>query len=207
MEFVCPLPKTWHAIHQRLHSAWEHGGRKGVPPPVPLILAGWAGSNDVEKQERWNSTIEWAEERGLENLVTPIDPDEAYMVRQLDSRSVGPMGGPMYLRWDMEPKRRPTDEELQSALASLVGRWEDIAGAELSRVTRPLRFTGSKRRRLVVLADSSYDPPWGSWSCLAPGEKRRSFTQLRSAVNTAIHPHMVDHIDFVSEDDSVPMED
>lgn len=42
----------------------------------------------------------------------------------------------------------------------------------------------------------SYPPPWGSWLSLARGGSRRAFTRFRAAVNAAIKPHEVDHIDF-----------
>ena len=63
-------------------------------------------------------------------------------------------------------------------------------------MTKPLRFTGKKKRRLVVRADEKHAPPWGGWNALAPGENRRAFTHLRSAINRAISPLQVDQIDF-----------
>ena len=42
------------------------------PPPVPLILAGWAYSNDVEKRSRWQETLAWADHHGLGTLLSDI---------------------------------------------------------------------------------------------------------------------------------------
>lgn len=77
---ICPLPRVWADIHQALHRAWERSGRVGPAPPVPLILAGWAYSEDMEKAGRWTATVRWAEERGLDGLIPELAPQEAYSV-------------------------------------------------------------------------------------------------------------------------------
>jgi hypothetical protein len=42
----------------------------------------------------------------------------------------------------------------------------------------------------------------GGWSNRSPDEaKRRTFTHFRSAVNKAINPHEVDHIEFITKHD------
>src|SRR3990172_3370380 len=119
MEFVCPLPPLWNKIYRRVRSAWLKGGSQGSPPPVPLILNGWVYSNDLDKKRRWESTVEWARERGLENLIPEIEQSQSYMVTELTAYEVGPMGGPMYLEWDYSPKPTPSAAEIESALRSL----------------------------------------------------------------------------------------
>jgi hypothetical protein len=69
-------------------------------------------------------------------------------------------------------------------------------------VTRPVAFTGKKARRLLVQAEGEAIPPWGGWFDRSTEEaKRRTFTRFRSAVNKAIAPHEVDHIDFVTDEE------
>jgi len=78
-------------------------------------------------------------------------------------------------------------------------QWTEIAGPGLGAVTRPLAFTGKKARRLVICVEDTAIAPWGGWTCLSSDEsKRRSFTQFRRAVNDAIAPHEVDHIEFIT---------
>jgi hypothetical protein len=197
MKFVCPLPSLWNEVYQRLHSAWLKDGSNGSPPPVPLILSGWAFSNDLEKKKRWESTVKWASERDFEDLIPEIEESQSHMVTKLSTYEVGPEAGPTYLKRDSPPKTTPSAEEAESALHLLITNWKEIAGLELASHTKPLKFTGKRRRRLLVLADPKYIPPWGSWSELKPGHGRRSFTRLRKRVNEIINPLMVDHVDFM----------
>lgn len=196
MKFVCPLPVPWDEIYQALKERWEHGGKKSPPPPVPLILNGWVFSNDVEKAKRWRQTLDWAETYGLESLIPGLRDDQKYMVSDLSSYRVGPMGGPMFLPWDLETKEIPSDSEVQEALEKLKWEWDLIVGHDLARITSPVALTGKKKRRLLIKADKRFKPPWGDWDYLGPGEERRTFTYLRRSVNGAISPLEVDHIDF-----------
>ena len=84
----------WNDVYKRLtHFAETH---ECVPslPPKPLILAGWAYSNDIEKKNRWEETVEWAEKNGCLELVGSIPDNEFYSVDEPTSYTVGPMGGP-----------------------------------------------------------------------------------------------------------------
>ena len=59
----------WHDVFERLT---RHARtRPCVPPfpPVPLILAGWAYSNDVEKMQRWEETVAWARDNGCPEII------------------------------------------------------------------------------------------------------------------------------------------
>ena len=189
----------WHDVFERL-TKYAHGHPCIPPsPPTPLILAGWAYSNDVEKMRRWKETVAWATSNGCPGIVEVPDED-FYCVDKPTSYAVGPLGGPMYRPWDFEDKDRPQPNEIAEHLDTLRSRWRVIAGPELARVTRPLTFTGAKARRLLVQADENARPPWGSWSHLSAVEsKRRTFTHLRASINSAIAPHEVDHVDFTTE--------
>lgn len=156
-------------------------------------------TNDVEKRMRWQETIAWAGANGCSPLVEGIREEDFYQVHEPTAYDeIGPLGGPCYRPWDFEAKTRPSHEDIVKHLNYLKSYWPDIASPELAALTSPLRFTGRKKRLLVVSAQFRTEPPWGSWIDLSPVEsKRRLFTRFRSAVNKAIAPHEVDHIDFV----------
>ena len=78
--FVCPRPDVWHKIHTALKGAWTEMGSRGSPPPIPLILAGWAYSEDSDKKKRWAQTVEWARHQGLERLILELTPDMEYRI-------------------------------------------------------------------------------------------------------------------------------
>ena len=87
-------------------------------------------------------------------------------------------------------------------LAGIADRPE-IVGNEIGNITRPLAFTGEKARRLLVFADAAFTPPWGGWSYLSKQEtERRTFAHFRAAINKAIAPHEVDHIDFTTDENA-----
>lgn len=196
--FVCPMPGAWDRVYRelrRVHAGLPDAGR---PPPVPLILAGWAYSSDADKQRRWQDTRRWAEERGLGHLVPPDNsfPADARHEVPLDALH-RPVWVP-HRRYESVP--RLTGETRHLVFATLVKAWSDVAGPVAS-ATRPLRLAGKKGCRLVVAADPAVAPPWGSWSRIDP-LRSRSFADLRRRLNVVVAPHMVDHIDF--QVDSVP---
>ena len=191
----------WHEAYQRLTRYTKT--RKCVPPlpPKPLILSGWTYSNDIEKKNRWEETVRWATDNGCVELTNGIPDSEFYFVDEPTTYTVGPMGGPMYRHWDYKEKNCPSSEVLEKNMKTLLDHWPEIAGKELSSITRPLVFTGNKARRLLVQADSASQPPWGGWTYLSGVEsERRTFTRFRAAVNKAISPHEVDHIDFITDE-------
>jgi len=188
---------VWHRIHQGLLSAWQRAGSSGDPPPTPLILAGWVYSNDAEKHARWQATVDWAVKSGLSSQVVGIPDADMYQVDRMTSCAVGPSGGPTYLPRSYEPKPALSKLGRDAVLATLVEAWETLAGPELQSLTRPLRLTGRKGRRLLVSVVATGAPPWGGWQSLASGPARRSFTEFRQRINARIAPHAVDHIDFV----------
>ena len=169
-------------------------------PPKPLILAGWTFSNDVEKMQRWENTVAWANSNGCPEFVTTISDSDFYFAGDPTTCTVGPTGDPMYRRWDFDAKPRPSSEEIVRHFETLTSRWSEIVGLDLAHITHPLAFTGRKARRLLVQAEPSTNPPWGGWAYLSPVETdRRTFTRLRTAINSAIAPHEIDHIDFTTD--------
>lgn len=198
LKFVCPLPDPWMRVHQALLRAWEQDGRQGKHPPTPLILSGWAFTNDLDKAARWRETVAWAEKNGYSRLIPEFPEEEKYLVTEMSSYDIGPLGGPMYLPWSFDAKERPGAAALNQALVKLKENWESIAGPELAAITAPLGFTGAKKRRLLLQADGLKKPPWREWDRLGSGDRRRRFTAFRKAVNDAIAPLMVDHIDFLT---------
>ena len=75
--------------------------------------------------------------------------------------------------------------------------WRTVAGDGLWSRTQPVRFCGRKGRRLLVAYSPGPELLWGTWDGLAAGPTRRAFTEFRLRVNTAIAPHLVDHVDFI----------
>ncbi len=199
MQRICPNPMPWAEAFKRLTQFANSHSCKPPLPPKPLILAGWAYSNDVDKMHRWEETVAWASNNGCQELVTGIPDNDFYLVAKPTSYTVGPTGGPMHRPWDFDTKLRPPSEKVEHYFDLLKSRWSEIVGPALASISRPLTFTGKKARRLLVAADSCSSPPWGGWSYITPLEAdRRTFTQFRSAINMAIAPHEVDHIDFTT---------
>jgi hypothetical protein len=199
---ICPNPSTWNDVFKQLVEYAEGHACNPVRPPPPVILAGWAYSNDTEKMRRWRETVDWASANGCAGIVEEISDQDFYQVEKPTTYSVGPIGGPCYRPWDFQARVRPPEDELAQHLEYLSAHWDYIAGPGLSTVTCPVAFTGKKARRLLVQADSAATPPWGGWSRRAADEaKRRTFTRFRRAVNKAINPHEVDHIEFITKHD------
>lgn len=164
-----------------------------------MILAGWAYTNDVEKMRRWAETVAWANNNGCADLVE-APGDDFYYADEPRNYAVGPLGGPMYRPWDFEAKHRPAANQIAECLKTLVSHWQEIVAPQLACVSRPLRFTGAKARRLLVWADNNARAPWGGWSYRsAVQSERRTFTCFRASINKAIAPHHVDHIDFITD--------
>ena len=202
MTRICPMPIPWNDVYKRLIAYSKTHECVPPRPPIPLVLAGWAYSNDVGKMCRWAMTVQWATENGCPELVDTVPDSDFLFVAIPTTYTVGPMGGPMYLSWDFEEKNRPSDEVLRHSMDVLGAEWQEVAGRELARVTRPLKFTGKKARRLLVEVKSGSSPPWGSWTRLSEVKsERRTFTRFRTAINTAISPHEVDHVEFIVAED------
>ncbi len=190
---VCPNPRAWCDVHKRLVTFSQE--RFLDRPPGPIILSGWWYTTDTEKQQRWFEMIEWATVHCCKDLLD-LQDDDFYVVETLTTHQIGPMGSVLKRPWDFETKPIPSDAAIKSAITLLSEQWSQIVGESLAAMTIPLRFTGKKKRRLLVHYHTG-SPPWGNWSSLSHLEsKRRTFTSFRSAVNTAIAPHEIDHVDF-----------
>ncbi|MEQ1858463.1 MAG: hypothetical protein ABMA13_00850 [Chthoniobacteraceae bacterium] len=159
---------------------------------MPLILNGWGYSSDRDKEERWQHTLKWAEERGLMDLIPKLKDDDFYSVEHLSTS---------YPEQHYRPDRyavreQPLSEAIEAAMEVLRTNWSIIAGDELASVCKPVEFTGQKARRLLVRVNVPFTPAWGSWTKLSPGPERKHFTDFRTRINKAIAPLCVDHVDF-----------
>jgi hypothetical protein len=199
MKRVCPKPIPWNRAFESLTRHATAYVCTPPLPPIPLILAGWAHSNDQDKMSRWADTVAWAHANGCGQIVDKIPDQDFYYVENPSANSIAPLGGPMYRPWDSEPKPRPLSDAIKHCLEILLSDWFEVAGDELGRVTRPLAFSGRKGRRLIVQANPDSQPAWGNWFHLSNVEsERRAFTRFRAAINKAIAPHEIDHVDFTT---------
>ena len=191
------MPVDWARIHTLL--AQERLRRRlSVPePPVPLILAGAAFSSASAIRQRWTDLLDWATAHGLlglliEHLPPAPDVDVAESIAGISEDGRGCW--PEYGEQSHQKKKRPSDATVAATLKQLQANWADVAGAELATCTRPLRFSGHKRRRLVVMANPNSKPPWGSW--YSTSRNPRAFTKFRKEINALIAPMEVDQVDF-----------
>lgn len=190
-----PAGLAWHEFWSWLSAAKPADTPN---PPVPLILAA-SGESDASKHHRLRQQLEWADRHDrLDEAITRLAaiPVEQWNASSLESWNQDSYPPPWHWGWTSDPKPKISAEDATKLIEHLRANWDEVAGHELGRVTSPLRFEGAKRRRLVVRARSDASPPWGSWFSLARGGNRRAFTRFRAAVNAAIKPHEVDHIDF-----------
>jgi hypothetical protein len=162
-------------------------------------LAGAAFSSAASIRRRWSDLIDWAKAYGFESefiAELPPPPSEDVAAR---IAGVSEGGGGWWNSFEMkfhEPKEKPSREDSSIALEKLLSNWLAIAGPYLGENTLPLALTGKKSRRLVVAANPSVDPPWGTWNSYA--ENQAAFTLFRQAVNAAIAPLEVDVVHFLT---------
>jgi hypothetical protein len=183
---ICPKPDDWGKVYASLMEHWKSMGCEGPKPPLPPLLSGWWYTLPITKAILWQQTCMWAEERGL-----------AHLVRDVELLVKTPVLDAHYSNWRITPCVRPSKEVAADKLAMLKTRWEEIAGADMAQHSMPIKFTGRKLRRLLVLADLRYRPPWGSWSWIS-SQHRNVFHDFRRKVNDCVSPHEVDHICFTS---------
>jgi hypothetical protein len=81
------MPPLWQKIHRRLIESMRDS-IASPPPPIPLILAGWVFSNDLEKQQRWQETIAWAESHGCSEHVRDLPPSSMYVVEKISDQEI-----------------------------------------------------------------------------------------------------------------------
>jgi hypothetical protein len=192
MHSVCPQPSVWADIHQLLQQKWEAAGRLGEPPPFPLILAGWIYSSDLDKQSRWQMTVDWAVSNGYAELVNSISDDQfyktSYLTTSYPQQHYNLHSGP--------PVPKPDKETVSAAFCKLCDSWDSIAGSKLASICRPKKFAGRKFRKLIVTVTSNDTPPWGAWNYFTLGCDKNAFTHFRRHINEAITPLHVDHVEF-----------
>lgn len=185
---VCPLHRDWHRIWELLS---QHAESLKLPePPGPIILTGWWATNDHEKHEQWKSTLAWMDEHGFQLAPTLLSEVEWHVVDELSDD----FWGKREADWKSTSSTRPDEGLVVAALAELKKDWQSVAGENLASITMPIKFTGQKRRRLLMSYEEGALPPWGSWVSL--GGDTASFTGFRARVNACIAPLEVDHIDF-----------
>jgi len=85
MIFVGPKPNIWWETFERLCETWVERGRLGEQPPMPLIISGWIYSSDRDKQERSSSTLSWAEQHSLTNMIPNFKPEDQYCIEILSN--------------------------------------------------------------------------------------------------------------------------
>jgi len=200
-EIPVPLPTDWTKIHNQLLKALMHRNDKQIPkPPVPLILAGAAFSSANDIRARWIDLINWANEYGfssvlLKNLPKPPSYDVAESIAGVspDGKGWWPEIGEQF----HPSKQKPRKETILATLNRLKIEWKEIVGVEIGRETSPKKFTGKKARRLVVVANPDFSPPWGSWYSVSKNPD--AFSKFRKTINKAISPMEVDDIDFNTE--------
>ncbi|MCC6864561.1 MAG: hypothetical protein IT280_00210 [Ignavibacteria bacterium] len=59
---ICPIPTEWNKLYQLLKNTKRKGG--GWEPALPLILAAWWETSEIQKVLRFIDHIEWAESNG-----------------------------------------------------------------------------------------------------------------------------------------------
>jgi len=196
-----PLPSDWAKLHSLLSKAWKLRDDGGLPkPPVPLILAGAAFSRASDIRQRWIDLITWANEYEFSallsrNLPEPPDHDVADAIAGVseDGKGWWPEIGEQF----HDPKQKPSKKVVAETLEHLKLKWTEIVGNDLARATSPVKFTGKKSRRLIVIANLEFTPPWGSWYSASCNPK--AFSEFRKAINAAISPMEVDDIEFNTE--------
>lgn len=62
---VCPQPSLWHALWKMLPAKQRVGA--GREPSLPLILAAWEHSSNLQKMIRLADQIQWASAHGYLN--------------------------------------------------------------------------------------------------------------------------------------------
>jgi hypothetical protein len=195
-----PLPADWARLHEMLSIARKSMDRNDIPnPPTPLILSGAAFSTAAAIRERWNELLTWAADYGfvdvlLANLPAPPSIDVPSSIAGIGEDGKG--WWPNYGEQVHSQAPKPGKDVVLSAVAVLRAEWPEVAGPELARITEPLRLLGAKKRRLLVAADPSATPPWGTW--ISAHRNPQAFSLFRQSVNARIAPLAVDEITFAT---------
>lgn len=75
---ICPMPRLWNAIYQiskkeyiKKYQIWDK--EEEFHQCVPLILAGWWASDDLQKKIRWNQLIDWIKKYELNFILSELE--------------------------------------------------------------------------------------------------------------------------------------
>lgn len=193
-----PLPADWARIHGLLSQERNRVAGRAIPePPVPLILAGAAFSSAAEIRARWSALLDWVHLYGFEQfLLASLPPPPTYDVASAIAgvSDDGQGWWPEFGQQEHEPQPSHPESEVREALVRLRSSWSTVVGQELATSTRPLRIRGRKSRHLIIAADPSARPSWGSWTSRT--ENPAAFAAFRRALNAALAPIHVDHVTF-----------
>ena len=78
-EFVCPEPKIWAKTRAALMREFERRNDIEQAPPKALVLGGWVHSDDFEKKEAWEATVQWADENNCSHLIPVLGESERHV--------------------------------------------------------------------------------------------------------------------------------
>ncbi len=90
----------------------------------------------------WEETINWAIDNGYTYTLIRLTDGDFYYTNRLRHAQCE--------FWNYEPRKRPSNEELDKYLEQLSNKWINIAGQKFANITMPLVFAGKKARVLVV---------------------------------------------------------
>jgi hypothetical protein len=193
---VCPEPVEWQILWGMLPNHQQKAGGC-CNPPLPLILAASSCEN-WEKRLRLRDHIQWADDHGV------IDQVNEYLrglsEAQWDKSEDKGRCWPDTTHWNSLPREKPSADVLANIFKKLADEWKNVVGLAIADATKPVAFTGTKRRRLVVAANPAVIPPWGSWNSFVANPT--AFREFRSAINAVLAPHEVDHVSFEVKLDS-----
>lgn len=76
-KFICPYPNIWFQIWMKLYQEAKKRSIDVSAIPMPPVGTGWDLFNDFEKEELWHSTIDWARDNDIFDVL-PVMTDEEY---------------------------------------------------------------------------------------------------------------------------------
>lgn len=65
--WVCPQPQKWNEMWELLPDKSRNG--PGWQPPLPLILAAWWETSNLDKMFRFDEHLQWAVDRGATEVI------------------------------------------------------------------------------------------------------------------------------------------
>jgi hypothetical protein len=75
---VCPMPQAWQRLYKLLPNTHRVGN--GWEPPLPLILAAWDFSSDLDKRARLQEHLRWADAHqalpAVHQFLSDLQPDQ-----------------------------------------------------------------------------------------------------------------------------------